>query len=92
MSRFEELDLVQVYMASGQLAAQVIKTKLESFGIPVLLSYESLGIVMGLTVDGLGEVRVLVPRNRAEEAQALLEEDMADGDGDEEEGVEVDEQ
>lgn len=88
MSRLEELDLVQIYVASGQLAAQVIKTKLESFGIPVLLSYESLGIVMGLTVDGLGEVRVLVPSDRAEEAQALLEEDMAD----EEEEVEVDEQ
>jgi hypothetical protein len=89
MSRFEELDLVQVYMASGQLAAQVVKTKLESFGIPVLLSYESLGIVMGLTVDGLGEVRVLVPRSRAEEAQALLEEDELEEEGGE---IEADEQ
>jgi hypothetical protein len=79
MSRLEELDLVQIYVASGQLEAQVIKTKLESFDIPVLLDYESLGIVIGLTVDGLGEVRVLVPRSRAAEAQSLLDEDEGEG-------------
>jgi hypothetical protein len=78
MGRFEELDLAQIYVASGQLEAQVIKTKLESFGIPVLLDYESMGIVLGLTVDGLGEVRVLVPKDRAAEAQSLLEEDDED--------------
>lgn len=69
------IDLVQICLTYGQLEAQVVKSKLESFDIPVLLDYESLGIVMGLTVDGLGKVRVLVPRERAEEARALLEED-----------------
>lgn len=63
-----------VYIASGQLRAEVIRSKLEAAGIPVLLQYESLGIVMGLTVDGLGEVRVLVPAEYADEARALLEE------------------
>jgi hypothetical protein len=61
-----------VYIASGQLRAEVIRSKLEAAGIPVLLQYESLGIVMGLTVDGLGEVRVLVPAEYANEARALL--------------------
>ena len=83
MSRLEELDLVQVYVASGQLEAQVIKAKLESFGIPALLAYESLGIVMGLTVDGLGEVRVLVPRDQAEETQSLLADNWSE-EGDDE--------
>lgn len=64
--------LVTVYTASGQLQAQVFKTKLESAGIPVLLDYESLGVVLGITVDGLGEVRVMVPEGLAEEARALL--------------------
>ncbi len=66
--------LVTVCTASGQLQAQVFKTKLESAGIPVLLDYESLGVVLGITVDGLGEVRVMVPEDLAEEARALLDE------------------
>ena len=66
--------LVTVYTASGQLQAQVIKTKLESAGIPALLNYESAGVVFGITVDGLGEVRVMVPEGLAEEARAILSE------------------
>jgi hypothetical protein len=67
--------LVTVYTAYGQLQAQVIKTKLESAGIPALLDYESAGVVLGITVDGLGEVRVMVPEGLAEEARALLVEE-----------------
>jgi hypothetical protein len=37
-----------------------------------MLDYESLGRVMGITVDGLGEVRVLVPDARADDARELL--------------------
>ena len=66
--------LAMVYRAFGQLEAQVIKTKLESAGIPVLLSYESAGLVLGLTVDGLGEVRVMVPARWADVARQLLSE------------------
>jgi hypothetical protein len=66
--------LVTVHTASGLLPAQVIKSKLESAGIPALLDYESAGVVLGITVDGLGEVRVMVPEGLAEEAQALLSE------------------
>ena len=68
----QEPKLVTVYTAQGQLEAQIIKTRLESEGIPVLLSYESLGIVCGLTIDGLGEVRVMVPEALAQEAREIL--------------------
>ena len=64
--------LTTVYTASGQLEAHVIRTKLESAGIPALLDYESAGVVLGITVDGLGEVRVMVPEALAQEAQELL--------------------
>ena len=64
--------LTTVYTAYGQLEAQVIKTKLESAGIPVLLDYESAGVILGITVDGLGEVRVMVPEAMAQEAEDLL--------------------
>ncbi|MFQ6058931.1 MAG: DUF2007 domain-containing protein [Anaerolineae bacterium] len=68
----EEPRLVKVHTASGQLQAQVIKTRLESEGIPVLLRYDSASIVFGLTVDGLGEVEVLVPERLAERARKVL--------------------
>jgi hypothetical protein len=54
------------------LEAQIIKGRLESEGIPVLLSYESAGLIYGITVDGLGEVKIMVPRNLEEEARGIL--------------------
>jgi len=65
--------LVEVCVTSGLLQAEIIKGKLEVNDIPVLLEYESLGPVMGLTVDGLGQVRVMVPEDKAEMARAVLE-------------------
>lgn len=72
--RKDDPRLVTIYIAFGQLEAQVAKTKLESAGIPALLRYESAGVVLGLTVDGLGEVRVMVPEDLASEARELLNE------------------
>jgi hypothetical protein len=66
-------NLVCIATTAGQMQAQVLKSKLELAGIPVLLEYESAGLVFGLTVDGLGEVRVMVPAEMEEEAQTLIE-------------------
>ena len=55
------------------MEAQIIKGRLETECIPVLLSYESAGLVYGLTIDGLGEVKVMVPKRLAEEAKEILE-------------------
>ena len=63
---------VKIYTAQGQLEANVIKSRLESEGIPVLLQYESLGVVFGLTVDGLGQVKVMVPEPLEAKARAIL--------------------
>jgi hypothetical protein len=54
------------------MEAQIIKGRLESEGIPVLLSYESAGLIYGLTIDGLGEVKIMVPRRLEEEAREIL--------------------
>jgi hypothetical protein len=75
-----DLNLVTVYRSAGMLGAQVVKGKLEAYGIPAMLRYESAGLVFGLTVDGLGMV---------EEAEALVSEDPegetpADNDADSE--------
>jgi hypothetical protein len=63
--------LVTVYTAR-YMEAQIIKGRLESEGIPVLLSYESAGLIYGLTIDGLGEVKIMVPKHLAEEAKEIL--------------------
>ena len=63
--------LVTVYTAR-QMEAQIIKGRLESEGIPALLSYESAGLVYGLTIDGLGEVKIMVPEHMAGEAKEIL--------------------
>lgn len=83
----EEVDvsegrLVTVYRSQGILAAEVVRAKLELAGIPVLLRYESAGLILGLTVDGLGLVEVQVPEAMAEDAAALVagEEDLLEGD------------
>ncbi len=54
------------------MEAQIIKGRLESEDIPVLLRYESAGLVYGLTVDGLGEVKIMVPKHLAGEAKEIL--------------------
>jgi len=50
----------------------VIQGRLESEGIPSLLSYESAGLVYGITIDGLGEVKILVPRHLVGAAREVL--------------------
>jgi hypothetical protein len=54
------------------MEAEIIKGRLESEGIPALLSYESAGLVYGLTTNGLGEVRIMVPKHLAKEAKEIL--------------------
>ena len=70
MSASESLVTVRT---AKYLEAQIIKGRLESEGIPVLLRYESAGLVYGLTIDGLGEVKIMVPQHLAEEAKEILE-------------------
>jgi len=69
MSAGEQLVTVRT---AKYMEAQIIKGRLESEGIPVLLSYESAGLVYGLTIDGLGEVKIMVPQHLAEEAKEIL--------------------
>ena len=66
-------DFVVICKTQGELAASVLKSHLESEGIPVLLQWESAGRVYGLTVNGLGQVSILVPRELADEARLIIE-------------------
>lgn len=53
---------------------EIIRGVLESSGIEVKLVQEAIGKVYGFTVDGLGEVKVYVPKDKLEEARKALEE------------------
>jgi hypothetical protein len=65
-------DFVVISTVQGEITAQVMKSHLESEGIPVLLKYESAGVVYGLTINGLGEVKILVPQDLVEEAKQVI--------------------
>ncbi len=67
-------DLVCIHACQGWDLAQIFKSKLEAAGIPVLLKYDAATLVYGITVDGLGRVRLLVPQSYAADAKELLTE------------------
>ncbi len=67
-----EPHFVVIKTVQGELAARILKSHLESEGIPVVLSYESAGVVYGVTVDGLGLVKILVPEDLAEQAKEVI--------------------
>jgi len=68
----KESKLVVVAKVQGAIVANVLKSHLESEGIPVLLKYEAAGTIYPLTVDGIGEVKILVPSGCAEEAKRII--------------------
>jgi hypothetical protein len=67
--------LVEVYKARTEMEAEVIKGLLESFGIASYLQSNSAPSVHMFTLDGLGEVRVMVLEPVAEQARALIVKD-----------------
>lgn len=76
---------VEVCIAANDLEAQVVKSFLESNGIPVMLQGDAVSKVYGFTVGGMAEVRVFVPEALASKAVELLE---AGEETDEDEGSE----
>jgi hypothetical protein len=61
-----------VYSAQGKLSAEIVRLLLESFEIPAILSQESVGATYGLTIGDLGEVDILVPAVKVDEALEIL--------------------
>ena len=66
------MKLVKVYTTAGDLEAEIIKGFLHGQGIEATISQESIARTLGLTVGRLGEVKILVPEEKADEAIALL--------------------
>lgn len=49
-----------VFTTSGMAQARIVAGRLETEGIPTRLKYEAVGTIYAITVDGLGEVKILV--------------------------------
>lgn len=66
---------VKVAVTQGMVNGQLIKGRLESEGIRVILQYESIGQIYAITLDGLGEVAVWVPEEEEKWALEILNAD-----------------
>ena len=64
--------MVEVYRARGEAEALIIKGLLDSNGIPCFLKSNAAPSVHVFTIDGMGEVGVMVRESRAEEARRLI--------------------
>lgn len=65
-------DLVEVARVYGPFEAELIKSVLESQGIPSVIRGRTAPFVYPLTVDGLAEFKVLVRKDDAEKARDLV--------------------
>ena len=72
MSLSKDKKLVEVYRAASEAEAQIIKGLLESRGIPCLMKSNAAPSVHVFAVDGMGEVKILVWKELAEEARGLI--------------------
>ena len=68
----KEEKLVEVYRSTSEIEAQVIKSLLESYGIPSLLQSNAAPSVHVFTVDGMGEVKVMVKESAVGRARELI--------------------
>lgn len=67
--RFRDMKIVQVHAVQGLAEADVIQGMLESIGIQSMTRGHSVLSVHPFTVDGMGEVRILVAEPDAERAR-----------------------
>lgn len=67
-----EKELKELMVVDGLMEAEIIKSRLESFEIPCMLKFESAGRLMGITMDGLGEVKVMVSPGDYDKAREIM--------------------
>jgi hypothetical protein len=63
---------VVVFTAQGEPEEEQVRAFLGAHGIPVVTRGEALRRTHGLTLDGLGQVEILVAAKHVDEARRLL--------------------
>ncbi|PID85489.1 MAG: hypothetical protein CSA11_00695 [Chloroflexi bacterium] len=69
----QEMKWVPAAKVQGELVAEVLASQLRAADIPVTVWQESVGNTLGINIGPLGTVRVMVPEEYLEQAQALLD-------------------
>ena len=66
------MELVVIFRTQSDIEANIVRGLLETHGVRTLLSSDVPHSVWPLTIDGLGEVRLSVRADEADEAQRLI--------------------
>jgi hypothetical protein len=66
------MELVEVAKMQNDSEALVVRGLLEANGIPVIFKTRLVQSVHAITIDGVGEVRILVKAEDAERAREIL--------------------
>lgn len=66
--------------ASGMTNANIVLGRLETEGIPTRLKYEAVGAIYSITINGLGEVDIMVPKSLLDKAREVLSQSYDDKD------------
>lgn len=67
-----------IHTASGMTNAYIIMGRLKTEGIPARLKYDVAGTIYAVTIDGLGEVEILVPAAYLRKAREVLSQSYED--------------
>ena len=62
-----------VFRTSSEIEARIVTGLLEAHGIPTIQSSDFPRTVFPVSVEGLGELRIAVPPDAADEAMRLIE-------------------
>jgi hypothetical protein len=65
-------NLKELLTVEGMVEAEIIKSKLVSYNIPCILQFESAGRLYGITMNGLGKVKVMVAPEDLQEALEVM--------------------
>jgi hypothetical protein len=61
-----------VITASGMTQANIIVGRLATEDIPTRVKYDAAGPIYAITINGLGEVKILVPATALQKARSVL--------------------
>lgn len=67
--------MMEIYRAASEAEARIIKSFLESNGMPCLLKANAAPSVHAFAIDGMGEVVILVWEDVVEKARELIREE-----------------
>ena len=73
------LESCVIFQTWNDSEAELVRGILESYGIPCRISSDIPHQVVPLTVDGLGEIRLEIPPEAAEEARRILQDYLSAG-------------